>query len=139
MSIREIIIKWLQKASEMEPNERMLFPADTRRDQKEKCKLFLQELKILAKIDPIGASQLQVTTKFEDHRLWVVVKKIAFSPLIAFKKDKDGIVERVIIDDDSDKMRRLALMKSDGYSLDEIIEVEGELSGEEKDFIKEGG
>ena len=45
MDTREITIKWLQKASEeMEAGETMLFPADSRQDQKDKKKLFLKEL-----------------------------------------------------------------------------------------------
>lgn len=114
----------------------MLFPAETRTDQKEKKKLFLSELKIYAKIDPVSASQLQVVGRFDDHRFWVVVKKIAFSPLIAFKKGTDGSVERVTIEDDSDKLRRLTLMKEDGYSLEKIEEMEGGLSDKEREFLK---
>ena len=137
MDTREITIKWLQKASEeMESGETMLFPADSRQDQKDKKKLFLKELKTLAKVDPIPASQLQITAKFEDHRFWVVVKKIAFSPFIAFKMNKDGNVERVTMEDDSEKLRRLRLMKDDGYSLEDIEEIEGKLSDEEKEFLK---
>lgn len=136
MDTQEIIIRWLQKASEeMEAGEIMLFPADTRQDQKDKKKLFLKELKILAKVDPVAASQLQITAKFEDHRLWIVIKKIAFSPLIAFKKNIDGSVERIVIEDNSEKLRRLSLMKSDGYSLKDIREME-DLTKEEIEFLK---
>jgi hypothetical protein len=120
----------------MTTGEEMLFPAETRTDQKEKKRLFLNELKIYAKIDPVSASQLQVVTRFDDHRLWIVVKKIAFSPLIAFKKGTDGSVERVTIEDDSDKLRRLTLMKEDGYSLEKIEEMEGKLSDKEREFLK---
>ncbi len=137
MNVQEITVRWLQKASEeIELGESMLFPADTRQDQKEKKRLFLRELKILAKVDPVAASQLQITTKFEDHRFWIVVKKIAFSPLIAFKKGKNGNVERVVLKDDSEKLRRLSLMKSDGYSIKDIKEVEGDLTEEEMEFLK---
>jgi len=134
---REITIKWLQKASEeMEAGETMLFPADSRQDQKDKKKLFLKELKTLAKVDPVTASQLQIIARFEDHRFWIIVKKIAFSPFIAFKKDKNGNVERVTMEDSSEKLRRLTLMKSDGYSLEDIEEMEGGLSEEEREFLK---
>jgi len=120
----------------MEVGEFMLFPANTRQDQKDKRKLFNRELKILHKVDPVAASQLQITQKFEDHRFWVVVTKVAFSPLIAFKKDKDGNVQRIIMEDDSEKLRRLSLMKQDGYSIEEIEEMEGGLTEEEREFLK---
>ena len=137
MDAREIIIRWLQKAGEeMEAGEQMHFPADSRQDQKDKRKLFLKELKTLAKVDPVTASQLQIIARFEDHRFWIIVKKIAFSPFIAFKKDKNGNVERVTMEDSSEKLRRLTLMKSDGYSLEDIEEMEGGLSEEEREFLK---
>ena len=137
MDTQEIIIRWLQKASnELETGEQMLFPADSRQDQKDKKKLFVKELKVLAKIDPVTASQFQIVSRFEDSRFWIVLKRIAFSPFIAFKKDKNGKVERVIMDDDSDKMRRLTLMKEDNYSLEDIERIEGKLSEGEKEFLK---
>lgn len=137
MSAREIVIRWLQKAcDELDTGERMLFPAESQQDQKDKKKLFLKELKVLAKVDPVAASQLQITHRFEDHRFWVIIKRIAFSPLIAFKKDKEGNVERITMEDDSEKLRRLSLMKEDGYSIEDIIEMEGGLSEEEIEFLK---
>ena len=137
MDTREITIKWLQKASEeMEAGEIMLFPASTRQDQKDKRRLFLKELKTLAKVDPVAASQLQITTELRDHRLWVVVQKIAFSPFIAFKKDNYGNVKRVTIEDDSEKLRRLRLMKDDGYTINAIEKIEGKLSDKEKEYLE---
>ena len=69
MDTQEIIVRWLQKiGSELKTGEQMLFPADSRQDQKDKTKLFLKELKTLAKIDPLTASQLQIIRRFEDHR-----------------------------------------------------------------------
>lgn len=137
MDTQKIIMRWLQKiGSELKTGEQMLFPADSRQDQKDKKKLFLKELKALAKIDPVTASQLQVIVKFDDHRFWVVIKRIAFSPFIAFKKDRNEHVERVIMEDDSDKLRRLGLMREDGYTIEDIEKTEGPLSKEEKDFLK---
>ena len=136
VDLREIITRWLQKASEeTETGGQMLFPADTKQDQKDKKRLFLKELKVLAKVDPVAASQLRITGRFEDHRFWVVVEKVAFSPFIAFKKDKDGNVERVVMKDDSEKLRRLTLMKEDGYSIKDIKEME-DLTKEEIEFLE---
>lgn len=137
MDSRRIIARWLQKAiSELKTGEQMLFPADSRQDQIDKKIIFLRELRMLAKVDPISASQLQLTKRFEDHRFWIVLKRIAFSPFIAFKKDKTGTVVRVIMEDDSEKLRRLTLMKEDGYSLEDIEEMEGGLTEGEKEFLK---
>ena len=136
MQERQIVTHWLQKANELSTGEELLFPTETKTDQKEKKRLFIGELKIFAKIDPVAASQIRVTTRFDDHRLWVVVKKIAFSPLIAFKKGTDGSVERVTIEDNSEKLRRIRLMKEDGYTIEKIAKAEGGLSEAEEEFLK---
>jgi len=134
---REIVIKWLHKATEeLTTGEELLFPAETKPDQKDKRRLFINELRILNKIDPVAAAEIQIYSRFRDHRFWVVIKKIAFSPLVAFKRDVKGNIERVIIEDDSEKMRRLSLMKSDDYSIKEIEEMEGGLTKEEVEFLK---
>ena len=133
---RQIIVKWLQKVSEeLKMGEEILFPAETKADQKEKKRMFQDEVRVLSKIDPIAASELQVSVRFQDHRFWISIKKVAFSPLIAFKKGTDGNVTRVTMEDNTEKLRRLRLMKSDGYSLEEIKEMEGGLSEEELKFL----
>ena len=88
-------------------------------------------MKVLAKIDPTASSELQIITRFKDHRFWLVIKKIAYSPLIGFKKGKNGEVKRVLINDSFARRRRLLLMKEDGLTIEEIKEIEGSLSQED--------
>ena len=135
--VRQIVIKWLNKAmEELAVGEELAFPATTKPDQKEKKRMFINELKMLHKIDPVSASEIQITSKFRDHRFWIIIKKIAFSPLIAFKKNIDGSVERVLMEDDTEKLRRLSLMKQDGYSIEDIKEMEDDLTEEDIEFLK---
>ena len=130
-----IALKWLHQAIELKTGEEIMLPAESRSDLKERKRLLSQELKVLNKVDPVNASQLQIATRFKDHRYWIVLKKVAFSPLIAFKVGTDGQVERVVLEDNYEKLRRIRLMKDDGYSIEEIEEVEGELSKEEKEYL----
>ena len=134
---RRLAQKWLQNViDELSKGEELLLPAKNKQDVKEKQRLFVDELRVLTKIDPISASELQVATRFKDHRFWLVVKKVAFSPLIAFKKGRNGEVERVIITDSSERRRKLLLMKADGYTVSEIEEIEGSLNEEELELLK---
>jgi hypothetical protein len=124
--------KWLQSVVEgLSTGEELLLPALSNKDAKEKLTLFSRELKILARVDPTATSELQITTRFKDHRFWLVVKKVAYSPLIGFKKGKNGEVERILINDSSERRRRLLLMKEDGFTVGEIQEIEGDLNEEE--------
>ena len=124
--------KWLQSViGGLSTGEELLLPALSSKDAKEKLILFSRELKLLSRVDPTATSELQITTRFKDHRFWLVVKKIAYSPFIGFKKGKNGEVERVLIEDSSEKRRRLLLMQEDGLSIEEIREIEGKLSAED--------
>ena len=134
---RRIINKWLNSVSEgLSSGEELLLPAKSKQDVKQQQVLFLRELRILSITDPIAASQLLIVTRFKDHRFWLVIKKVAFSPLIGFRKDKDGKVERVEITDSSERRRRLLLMAEDGFALKDIEEIEGKLSEEELGLLK---
>lgn len=129
---RKLANQWLSSVSEgLSPGEELLLPAKNKQDVKQQQILFLRELRILSKIDPVSSSQLQITTRFKDHRYWIVIKKVSFSPLIGFKKSKNGKVERIEIIDSSEKRRRMLLMREDGYTPEEIEEVEGKLTEEE--------
>ncbi|MCE7738498.1 MAG: hypothetical protein GPJ50_03875 [Candidatus Heimdallarchaeota archaeon] len=134
---RRLAQQWLQTAvDELSKGEELLLPTNTKQDAKEKLRLFSKELRVLAKIDLISASELQIATRFKDHRFWLVIKKVAFSPLIAFKKRKSGEVKRILIDDPSERRRRLLLMKADGYTVSEIEEIERNLTEEELELLK---
>ena len=129
--------QWLQTAiDELSKEEELLLPAKNKQDVKEKLRLFSKELRVLAKIDLISASELQITTRFKDHRFWLVIKKVSFSPLIAFKKGRGGEVKRILIEDSSERRRRLLLMRTDGYAINEIKEIEENLTEEELELLK---
>lgn len=133
---RKLARKWLQSvSSNLSLGEELLLPTKNRADAKEKLLLFNKELKVLLKVD-INATELQITTKFKDHRFWLVIKKVAFSPFIAFKKGKDGEIKRILMKDSSEKKRRLRLMLKDGYTIEMIKEIEGNLSLDDLGLLK---
>lgn len=129
--------KWLQSVIEnLATGEELLLPALSNRDAKEKLILFSRELKLLAKVDPTASSELQIATRFKDHRFWLIIKKVSYSPFIGFKKGKDGEVKRVLVDDSSEKRRRLLLMREDNLTIKEIEEIEGKLGPEELALLR---
>lgn len=129
---RGILLQWIDQASELEANESVFLYSEGRDHSRKLVKQFQAELKILSSIDPIRASRLKVTSAIRDQMYWVEIKKIHGSPLVGFKKDKDGKTSRLEIAD-PDRERRLILMKEDGYTLEEVEEIEGELTNEEKE------
>lgn len=128
---REILIKWIDEALRLEPGESLFLHGETRDHCKALCRKFRNELKIIAELDPMKANKLMVVHTIKDGKYWVELKRIYGNPLVGFKKTKDGKVEKLSIDD-PERRRRLLLMKEDGLSLDEVLEIEGELSEEEQ-------
>lgn len=138
MKTRDIIIKWLDEVSRSELGDKLFLPCEDREIQTRTLLALRAEVKILSDIDPVKAAQIKVKRLWKDGKLWVVLKRISQSPLLAFKKTKEGTVKRVNIEDLAAKKRRWKLMKEDGYSTEEIIEDEDELTEEEMIFLKGG-
>lgn len=136
MSYREILIQWLKEISEASAGEEIFLPTDNRQLQMETIVAVKRELRIMAEIDPVKAAQIRVSKVFRDGKLWVRLKKIPHSPLLGFKKGVDGVIERVNLEDLSAKRRRWKLMRLDGYSTEDIIESEDNLTEDEIAFLR---
>ncbi len=107
-------------------------------DRKQLYKAVSREIDVLKQIDPTKGWSLKSAHFYKDGRHWVEVERISSTPLVGFVKGLDGKLERVEIGHDSERWRRLKLMKQDGLQVPDIEEIEGELTDEERYFI-EGG
>jgi len=124
MNNREILITWLNEANAMKAGEELYLPCESKETQKDLFKYFKKEIQILEKVDPKSASSLFLGKNFKDHRFWVFIRKTAHSPLTAFKKEANGNTKRLDLEINSEKKRRLRLMKEDGLSLTDTKEIE---------------
>ena len=129
---RALVIKYLKEAVDLEYGEELYIPAESKNDQMHLLKTLIQEIRVLERIDPLTASSLIIHGAFKSHRLWVVLKKVVSSPTTAFRKGTGGEVERVNFDFDSERSRRIRLMIEDGLSLEEVKEIEGDLTPDEE-------
>lgn len=134
---REFLLKWLDLLLESETGEILHIPVEDKEQQRQLLKAFRKEVFIMSEVTPEQASKVKLYTAMKDSKLWIILEKVAGTPLVGFVKRKDGTTERVSIEDPG-KWRRLAMMKQDGLSLKEIIDIEGELTEEEANFIKGG-
>ena len=134
--MREIIIQWLEKASTLAVGAKLNLIATNRKDQYSLADAIQKELSLLKKIDPILGSTLTVTRFFKGGRFWVAIEKILSAPTVGFIKNPDGSVEKVQLQEtDPDRVRRIRLMAEDGYTIQAIEEIEGELNSQEKEEI----
>ncbi len=132
---RELILKWIEKTIERDLGEKVYIPAETKPDAMQTIRDFKKELIILYDLEPEKAGTIAVVYTFRDRRHWVVLERCAGNPLVGFVKAKDGSLERVEIEIDTERSRRLQLMKEDGLTLEEVEEIEGSLTDVEKEIF----
>ncbi|MCK5015663.1 MAG: hypothetical protein KAS32_01210 [Candidatus Peribacteraceae bacterium] len=132
---RDLILKWIDKTLERDLNEKIYIPAETKPDAQQTVRDFKKELVILYDLEPEKAGTIVITYTFRDRRHWIVLERTMGNPLVGFIKTKDGTLERVEIKIDSERDRRLQLMKEDGLTLEEVEEIEGELTEIEKEIF----
>lgn len=136
MKTREITIKWLDEISTSQLGDELFLPCEDREIQTGTLLALRAEIKVLSQINPVKAAQIKVRRLWKDGKLWVSLKKISQSPLLAFKKSGEGAIKRVNIEDTAQKKRRWKLMKLDGYSVEDIINSEDDLTEEDLNFLK---
>jgi hypothetical protein len=132
MMEREFIIKWLDKVFEQPLHAKVYIPAESKEDSTKLKKAFRDELDILYKIEPEKASTVLLGAVFKDRRFWVVLERVTGNALVGFVRNPDGTMERVKIDFDPERDRRIELMKEAGWTLEQIEQMEGPLTEEEK-------
>lgn len=133
---RDIILKWIDEALKADPGEVVHLPVENKQHLKDLTKAFHKEIQVMAEISPAKASTLKLSRTMKDGFLWLQIEKISATPLVGFIKRRNGTTERINIGD-PDRERRLKIMKEDGLTLEEIIDLEGDLTEDEAKFLKE--
>lgn len=126
----EVYRVWFQKALSLRPGEKLYLQAETKNEQKEILGTLKRERAQLQLVNPELAMQIDITLSEKDAKLWVLLIKRTTSRVVGYVVS-DGQVEKVQLNTDEEKLRRISLMLRDGYSLAEIEENEGQLSEEE--------
>lgn len=133
-----IMAAWLEEALLLKGGEELYIPGETKQAVKKLIKDFLIEKEKIAKVDAVVASTLDYTTKFRENKFWLVIQKNSYSPFVGFKKTLTGSMEKIILNSDLSRKRRLHLMVEDGMSLFKIEEILGPLTIEEKQLFFKG-
>lgn len=119
-----------QVAENLKVGESRLIPCEDKTIQKRLIRTIKQEIAILVDVAPTLGSKLRVYGTFADSRLWVVIEKSATNPLVSYIKDNSGTVQRTKLAD-PERNRMIRLMAKDGFPLEEIQDLQGQLSDEE--------
>ena len=137
MDLREIAIKWLSKAKEIKAGREIYIPCNDKNSRKRLLKVFEKELKVMSEIDPVSSSCLTISGLLKEGQHWIVVKKKLSTPIVGWIKSGDGNeLERVELESDPERSRRIKLMVlEETLSDEEIADIEGTLSEEDLTYI----
>lgn len=134
---RDLTLKWIDKILLCDLNQKIYIPAATRSDSQKEVANFKKELEILYNLEPEKAGSVKVAYTFKDRRHWIVLGRVLGNPLVGFLKNSDGTLEKVEIQLDSERDRRIKLMAEDGLQRHEVEKIEGELTEIEKELFDE--
>jgi len=132
MNEKEIRVKWLHEVLSYMTGEEIYLPCEGKREMKALYKRFVADLRELEEIDPLEGTKIHISISFKDMKHWVVLRKVAASPLVAYKKDVEGAISKVRLDSISSRERRLKAMREDGLGLVEVEELEDGLTEDER-------
>jgi len=135
---RQSIINWLEECLKLPVGESLYLPCDSAYDKRMLLSSFNQELKIMAKMDPINASAILAKESFKDSRHWLIlerknpISKIGYRKGLASVKPKRVKVKYLAFE----RKRILDLMLKDGLNLETIEGLLSNLTEPEKVYIK---
>lgn len=94
---RELIINWIYKALDLDLDDELYIPGETREYCRRTVKKFNKEIELLYKLSPEKAGTLIATSTFKDRRHWILLKRTLGNPFIGFVKKSSGEKERILI------------------------------------------
>lgn len=116
-----IAYQWFQKALELDSEEEIYIPVSSRIEQKALYKDIRKVIREYSAIDKVQASKIDAVGVFRDGKPWVRIYIKATSPLVGFVKGVDGKMQRMVLQDQTERRRQVNLMLSDGVPREEII------------------
>jgi len=128
---KDIVEAWFRRAMNLKTGQRLFIELQNKTEVTATKNDFLEVKHALELVSPIEASKVDVmATTMDNVRLGICLIKRGISPVVGFLIDDDNI-SKVTLTEDFKRSRQLELMVLDGYSLDQITDMLGELTNEE--------
>jgi hypothetical protein len=128
---KDIVEAWFRRAMNMKTGQRIFIELQNKAEVTATKNDFIEIKRALELVSPIEASKVDIMSMVLDNvRLGVCLVKKGISPVVGFLIEDDNI-SKVTLTEDFKRARQLELMVLDGYSLEQIVDVLGELTEEE--------
>lgn len=115
--------QWFQQATKLKPNEEIFIPVSTKPEQKALTRDIGKVIREYSAVDKVQASRIDAVGTFRDGKFWVRLYIKPTSPLVGFKKGEDGSMERIVLQNLSERSRQIKLMLLDNIPDEDIIKI----------------
>ena len=126
---------WFQQAITLKDEEEIFIPVSSRMEQKTLVRDIKKVILEYSAVDKIQASRIDVSGVFQEGKIWVKLFIKITSPLVGFKRESDGKMKRIVLQDEEERKKQIKLMLRDGWIKDEIIK-RMKLSISEQEYLK---
>jgi hypothetical protein len=130
--------QWFQQALELKDEEEIFIPVSSRIEQKALYKDIRKVIREYSAVDKVQASKIDTVGVFRDGKPWVKLYIKPTSPLVGFKKRSNGEMERIVLQNQSERNRQVKLMLYDNVSKEDIIKTMKLSLLEQKQFLNRG-
>ena len=113
--------QWFTQALELKSEEEIFIPVSSRMEQKALAKDIKKVILEYSSVDKVQASRIDTIGVFKDGKIWVKLFVKVTSPLVGFKKGSDGKMERIVLQDQAERIRQVKLMLDDNIPKFEIV------------------
>jgi hypothetical protein len=113
--------QWFTQALELKSEEEIFIPVSSRIEQKALVRDIKKVILEYSAVDKVQASRIDVTGVFQDGKIWVKIFIKVTSPLVGFKKGSNGKMERIVLQDQAERIRQVKLMLDDNVPKFEIV------------------
>lgn len=122
----DIITTWFNEALDLKAGESINIPVISKKEAQRTQKAFLKQKDAVLKIAPEKAYLVNIKFSYNqaEQQHYVILEKIGTNPFTALKKGPGGVVTVTLSTKKRERERRRMLMLRDGYSVDEINNLE---------------
>lgn len=130
--MNDIVLVWFEQAKQLEIGESIYIRVANKKEQTQLANEFEELKSEWSQIDPTHSSQLFVLKTLAERKQYIVLERKYRAPFTAVKKSANGVLEKISVD--PDRSRILQLMLKDKKPREEIEEVLGGLTEQERKF-----
>ena len=118
-----ILDNWVEEALALKLGDSLFLPCDSKDEQQS---LYLELRKLIREkdpIDPIAVARISLQKTFRDGKRWIIIRKKVQNPMQAYRKTAGGKINRVSLQRDLRRRRKIQLLAREGYTIAQANEV----------------